>query len=150
MRIDHHQQHDEANKAGDKAPTIALVGHCGPDSWMLKGAAERSVPGARVEMVHDEAGARRAAAGCDLLLINRQLDGDFADSSGVALIALLARDRARRASLMLVSNYADAQEAAAKAGAMPGFGKAAAGKPETAERIRAAVARAVAGSGATR
>lgn len=142
MPIANRRQQESAGNHGARTVTVALIGHCGPDSWMLKGVVERAVPGVRVEMVHDEAGAATAAAACDLLLVNREMDGDFNDRSGVSLIAGLAGDRSRRATMMLVSNYADAQEAARKAGAMPGFGKATAGKPETAEKIRAAVERA--------
>lgn len=123
---------------------IALVGHCGPDSSMLRGVAQRAVPGSLIEEVDDQAGASRAAMECDLLLINRMMDGEFTDPSGTSLIAALGRLPGRRASLILVSNYADAQEMARAAGAMPGFGKAVSGRPESADKIRAAVARAVA------
>jgi hypothetical protein len=38
---------------------------------------------------------------------------------------------------MLVSNYADAQQQAETAGALPGFGKSSLRTPETRERLRA-------------
>lgn len=118
---------------------IVLVGHCGPDSWMLKSVAERAVPGSTVQSAHTRSAAEQSALEADLLLVNRVLDGEFDDSSGIDLIRALRDLPGRRASLMLVSNYDDAQAAANLVGAMPGFGKSTAGKPETAERLRAAV-----------
>jgi hypothetical protein len=41
---------------------------------------------------------------------------------------------------MLVSNYADAQQAAVAAGALPGFGKREIGTPKVKELLRSALA----------
>lgn len=74
-----------------------------------------------------------------LVLVNRLLDGD--GSEGLAIIQRLKKDAATRdVPVMLVSNHADAQAAATAEGALPGFGKAALGSPETAARVAAALA----------
>lgn len=123
---------------------VALVGHCGPDSWMLKSVVERAFPVAHVAMVNDAASARLHAEKADLLMVNRELDGDFGTGSGLDLIRVLMSLPRRRAAIMLVSNYADAQAQAEALGAAPGFGKAKAGTPEAAQRMRAAVERVLA------
>ena len=58
----------------------------------------------------------------DLLMVNRQLDGDFTTFSGTELITRSRRTHPE-VPLMLISNYADAQAQAVAAGAVPGFGK---------------------------
>ena len=58
-----------------------------------------------------------------LVLVNRQLDAD--GSPGVDVIkAIKSDDAVSSVPVMLVSNFADAQEVARAAGAEPGFGKA--------------------------
>lgn len=127
--------------AAARPARIALVGHCGPDSWMLKGVAARAFPGAEVAMVNDAATAQAHAEKADLLLVNRTLDGDFDTRSGLDLIRVLMALPLGRAAIMLVSNHADAQSQAEALGAAPGFGKAKAGTPEAAQRMRTAVER---------
>ena len=114
-----------------------MVGHCGPDSYALRSAAGRAVPEASVDFVTDEQAAMVAAAAGALLLVNRVLDGEFEDDDGQALIQRLVGSGAKK--VMLVSNLPDAQAAAAKAGALPGFGKSAMGSEETKRKLRAAV-----------
>lgn len=75
-----------------------------------------------------------------LLLVNRVLEPGFAeDSSGIALIRKLAA-LPNPPRMILVSNYEDAQAQAVEAGALPGFGKAQLGKPETRQRLLDAIA----------
>jgi two-component system chemotaxis response regulator CheY len=63
------------------------------------------------------------------------LDADGSD--GVDVVRAVKADEAlRRVPVMLVSNYDAAQEEAVTAGAEPGFGKAALGRPEMLERVR--------------
>jgi len=70
----------------------------------------------------------------DLVLVNRVLDAD--GSPGQLVIeAILGLDNAP--PVMLVSNYADAQQQAESAGARPGFGKSSLRTPETRERLKA-------------
>ena len=109
---------------------IALVGHCGPDSYMLRSAVKHAVKESQVEMIgsaHQLASA--IANGVELLLVNRMLDGAFDEHEGVALIEKL-RDAYPSIATMLISNYADSQKAAEAAGARAGFGKSEIGSPK--------------------
>ncbi len=115
---------------------VLLVGHCGPDAWMLKSFAQRTLPSATVAMVNDE---ETLAAQCDartVLLVNRVLDGEFAGDSGVELIRRFA---GKACSCMLISNYAEAQREAIDAGGRPGFGKSQLAHPDVAQRLRDAL-----------
>lgn len=136
-----HPPHEPAT-AAPRPARIALIGHCGPDSWMLKGVVQRAFPLADVAMVNDDANLQAHAEHANLLLVNRQLDGDFDTGSGLDLIRVLMGLPNRRAVVMLVSNYAEAQAQAEALGAAPGFGKSKAGTPESTQRMRAAVAHA--------
>ncbi|MBI3834242.1 MAG: hypothetical protein HY287_07935 [Planctomycetes bacterium] len=70
----------------------------------------------------------------DLVLVNRVLDVD--GSSGFGLICRLqSHEETRRTPVALVSNLADAQDAALALGAQRGFGKDALFKPETRDRL---------------
>ncbi len=103
-------------------PTIALVGHCGPDSFMLRSAVSRFAPGASVVSLESPEDLEPSLDSLDVLLVNRVLDGGFRQSSGIELIQSLAsRDGAPK--MLLISNFDDAQSQAEAAGAMPGFGK---------------------------
>jgi hypothetical protein len=114
---------------------ILLVGHCTPDAYAIRAALGSMVPEATVAFVNSDADLKRAD-GASLLLINRELDGDFAADDGLNLIAQLAGTGART---MLVSNHADAQGAAQEAGAALGFGKRDLYSPEMRRRVRAAL-----------
>lgn len=118
---------------------VALIGHCVADSGMLKSVASRVFPACEVVRVNDEPTAIDEAKRSDLLLVNRQMDGEFNAPSGIELIRELLGVPGRKAALMLVSNFDDAQKEAVGVGAAPGFGKAKAGSAEAAERMRAAV-----------
>lgn len=98
--------------------TIVLVGHCGPDASMLRSALRSMLPEARVEVANSDAALERLAAGSDLLLVNRVLDGDFSVGEGLELL-----EKRGGAAFMLVSDIAEAQVRAEAAGARPGFGK---------------------------
>lgn len=138
-RSDHQKPAEHSNfDAASRPRRVALIGHCGPDSWMLKGAAARALPGATIAMINDTQGAMEQARSSDLLLINRVLDGDFDNDSGIDLIGLLAGAQGRTASLMLISNFPEAQQQAIAAGAVPGFGKANAGSAAAAKLMQAA------------
>lgn len=119
---------------------VVLVGHCGPDAWMLRSFVQSTLPGARVAMVDNWQDLEAQLSSKVLLLVNRVLEYGFDADDGVALIAQLAA-RPDPPAMMLVSNYADAQAAAVKAGARPGFGKAELGSAQTAQRLRDAAAR---------
>jgi hypothetical protein len=118
--------------------TILLVGHCGPDSYGLKAAVTRFVPGARVEFINDQRTLEAKLGDAHLALVNRVLDGHFAAQDGTELIALLATGA--RAGFLLISNYPEAQAAAARAGALRGFGKAEMNSPAARECLLTALA----------
>lgn len=104
----------------EQETTIALVGHCRPDSFAMRSALGRYAPGAVFVDVNDSAGlASQAEAGA--LLVNRVLDGRFGTGSGLELIGSLPEAQRRRATL--ISNLPEAQAEAVALGAVPGFGK---------------------------
>lgn len=115
---------------------ILDVGQCGFDGRRIEGLL-RSQLSATVDRAATADDARRqlTAHKYDVVLVNRVLAVDH--TSGVDLIAELAA-APDAPPFMLVSDRADAQEAAVAAGAVPGFGKAALDDPETYELIRAA------------
>ena len=73
----------------------------------------------------------------DLVLINRKLDRDYSD--GIEIIKQIKSSPAEFAAVpvMLVTNYADHQDAAVAAGAERGFGKLEYDDPATLGRLRA-------------
>jgi len=118
---------------------ILLVGHCGPDTSYLKIAVRSAAPDAAVQSASDQAHVDRALAeGVDLMLLNRELDGEFQLTSGIELIRRLKSSHPKL-KLMLVSNYPEAQAAALAAGALPGFGKRDLHSPKAIESIKAAL-----------
>lgn len=116
---------------------VVLVGHCGFDSGSIERAVRQADDTIKIGNV-SKASAVEDAGPDTLLLINRQLDGLFKSSSGVDLIKQLSeKDSPPR--MMLVSNFADAQEEAVAAGALPGFGKSELGSEETVNKLRGAI-----------
>ena len=70
----------------------------------------------------------------DLILINRLMDAD--GSPGMDILSTLKSDSATKdVPVMIVSNYADAQDAAVAAGAVKGFGKSALNADSTKEAL---------------
>lgn len=115
---------------------ILDVGQCGFDGPRMADLLTRHLS-AEVDQAAtaDEAKRQLASSQYDVVLVNRVLARD--GSSGVDLIADLAK-HGNTTPFMLVSDQADAQQAAVAAGAVPGFGKAAIEEPATFEKIRAA------------
>jgi two-component system chemotaxis response regulator CheY len=115
---------------------VLNVGQCGVDHtsvrWLLQREfAATVVPAATTA----EALAQLRRGRFDLVLVNRILDRD--GSSGLDLIRQLHEDNAlQEIPVMLVSNYADAQQEAEALGARPGFGKAELDRPQTLARLR--------------
>lgn len=82
----------------------------------------------------DEAMAMASNGPFDLILVNRIFDAD--GESGLAFIKDVKKASAvGKIPVMLISNYADAQEKAVQAGAEPGFGKAELGSPRVIELL---------------
>ena len=118
-----------------------LVGHCGPDAIMLKTVVQRALPDANVELINDHDALDASLAGDVVLLVNRELDGDFrTGTGGIDLIRHLT-ESAITAPMLLVSNFEDAQAQAEAAGAMPGFGKSDLYHDDTTQRLKDAASR---------
>ena len=119
---------------------IALVGHCGFDSGSLSRFASDAAPDAEVVRINDQQALDELADAGTLLLVNRVLDGRFdVGGSGIELIKSIT-SKADAGPTMLVSNYADAQQEAEAAGALPGFGKSQITDAATRQRITDAIA----------
>ena len=119
----------------NEKPVFVLVGHCGPDNAMLKNAVQRSVPDASITIVTDDDALGRHLDPDSILLINRMLDGEFQNSSGIELIRRLHEARSAPI-LILISDLPDAQEQARSAGAAAGFGKTQLSDAATARILR--------------
>lgn len=118
---------------------IVLVGHCGPDSYMLRSAVKYAVEGSELSFANDDLALTKALEdGVDLLLINRVMDGRFTSEIGTDLIKRLRQERPATRT-MLISNYSDAQDAAVEAGAARGFGKGEAGSKKMRDALGAAL-----------
>jgi ActR/RegA family two-component response regulator len=116
--------------------TIALVGHCGPDSSYLRMTLSAVERGVKIVAADDDESLKHVLeTGADLLLFNRVLDYGFSENEGVAVIRKL-RQHYPNLKMMLVSNYPEAQAAAVAAGAAPGFGKRDLGSARVKEMLR--------------
>ncbi len=109
---------------------VLLVGHCGPDSFLLKSVIRRLAPDAQVRFVNDTRTLNDYLHADALVLVNRELDGSFIVESGIELIRQLSREISPP-RMMLISNFEWAQKQAQEAGALTGFGKASIGTPST-------------------
>jgi DNA-binding NarL/FixJ family response regulator len=119
---------------------VVLIGHCGPDSSYLKMAVSAAERGTQIIACDDEAHLQQLISdGVDLLLFNRILEFGFPEEEGVAVIRRL-RAQHPNLKMMLVTNYPDAQSAAIKLGALPGFGKKDLGSSRVAQLLRDALA----------
>ncbi len=119
-------------------PLVLLVGHCMADSFSLSRLVKQAASGAEVERVNSDRALQKHLNESNLLLVNRVLDGRFEFAEGVPLLASL-RAKGITAPIMLISNYADAQESAVQAGAAPGFGKRDIRDPATMDKVRTAL-----------
>ncbi|MEM9702983.1 MAG: hypothetical protein AAF907_11130 [Planctomycetota bacterium] len=121
-------------------PRVLNVGQCVPDHMSISAYLKRTF-GAEVVKVDSEEDALAAveAGSVDLVLVNRLYDAD--GSSGLDTVEAIAAGTALSATdrppVMLVSNFADAQQQAVKKGALPGFGKSELGAPATDEKLAA-------------
>lgn len=116
---------------------ILLVGHCGIDGPRLKEELSRAIPSAKVERINSDADLRKAVGeGESLLLVNREPVGF--DGEGLDLIKQVRREHPD-CKVMLVSDHADAQQEAERAGALKGFGKSEMGSPRLAEHVKQAL-----------
>lgn len=113
------------------------VGNCSMDHGSIRGVLERQYQ-AEVVQAHgpDDALELLRQGQFDLVLVNRKLDADYSD--GLEIIKSIKADAQLAAvPCMLITNYADHQDAAIAAGAQRGFGKKELAAPETHARLRA-------------
>ena len=113
------------------------VGNCNPDHTAIRQLVEGSFD-AQVDRVHQwqDARERLRSEHYDLVLVNRKLDIDYSD--GLDIIQKIKADpELATVPVMLLTNYADHQQAAQDAGAELGFGKLEYDKPETGEQLAA-------------
>ena len=121
-------------------PRVLDVGNCDLDHGAIRRMLAASFR-AEVVRAHDAAGALALvrAQPFDLVLVNRQLDADHSD--GLPIIeAIKADPKLRQVPCMLITNYAQHQAAAERAGALPGFGKREIQSDQTRARLAAILA----------
>lgn len=99
---------------------IALVGHCGPDSFALQSSVMGFVPGSVIHKLNSMDELNAKMGDLSLLLVNRVLDGGFDSESGIELIRGLGDDAP---PAMLISNFPESLEESVAAGAVMGYGK---------------------------
>ena len=117
---------------------ILLVGHCGVDGPRLQREITSHLEDAAAVRINSMDDLRQAVEdGADLLLVNREPVG-FMPVMGVDLIRELREDYPDQ-KVMLVSDLPDAQEEAAAAGALPGFGKGDLGSSRFEDTVRKAL-----------
>jgi CheY-like chemotaxis protein len=112
------------------------VGNCGADYASIRALIEEHFD-AQVTRAHgwEDAQDKLRDHSADLVLVNRVLDRCGGD--GLEIIRRMKADSQLGAiPCLLISNYADYQEQALRAGAEPGFGKADLRRPETVELLR--------------
>lgn len=124
------------------APRILNVGQCGFDHSSISRFLQQSCK-AEVDAADSGAEAldalRSEPARYDLVLVNRVFDRD--GSPGLDLIREIRADSTlAQVPVMLVSNFANAQQEAIDLGALPGFGKSDLDDEATARRLRDALA----------
>jgi CheY-like chemotaxis protein len=116
---------------------VLNVGHCNPDHASLSRFLTSHFE-VEVDRAHhlDDTLSKLRDQKYDLVMINRKLDVDHSEGMEI-LRTIKSDDDLKTTPVVLISNYADAQDAAVAAGAEPGFGKAELGSPKTKERVTA-------------
>jgi CheY-like chemotaxis protein len=116
------------------------VGQCGPDHASIRRFFATHFDGVEIEQAAacDDALALLRHSHFDLVLINRKLDEDYSDGI-VVLHAIKRHPEFADLPVMLITNYAEHQDAAVAAGAVRGFGKLEFNNPATKEKIAAAL-----------
>jgi CheY-like chemotaxis protein len=120
---------------GKPRPRILDVGQCNFDHSNICRTLTYAFD-VDVDLAHTAGEAMEAvkSESYDLILVNRILDAD--SSPGLDLIRLLTTDAAtRKIPVMLISNYAEAQDTAVTLGAGRGFGKDELDSPAPVDRL---------------
>jgi two-component system, chemotaxis family, chemotaxis protein CheY len=115
------------------------VGQCGPDHATIRAYLTRNFECEVVQTQGAEDTLAQLRGGkFHLVLINRKLDADYSD--GIEILKQIKSDAGiADVPVMLVTNYAEHQDAAMAAGAVRGFGKLEYDRPETKQKIAAAL-----------
>lgn len=121
--------------------TVLDVGNCVPDHASIKTWLTRNFD---VEVLQTHAGDDTLALlrqrSVDLVLINRKLDRDYTD--GVDILKQIKADGLlAKTPVMIITNYAEHQDAAVALGAERGFGKLELKDPATQQKLSALLAR---------
>jgi CheY-like chemotaxis protein len=112
------------------------VGNCGPDFGSMSRFLTKNFA-VTVEQAHSPADTLEKLRGGEyaLVLINRKLDQDYSD--GTEILKLIKADTSLAGTpVMIITNYAEHQDAAVALGAERGFGKLQYGEPETLEKLK--------------
>ncbi len=113
------------------------VGQCGPDHAAIRRYLTNHFD---VDIVQthglSDTLAELRTGNFDLVLINRKLDADYTDGIEI-LREIKSAAGIAHVPVMLVTNYADHQDAAVAAGAHRGFGKLEFDDPATKEKLAA-------------
>lgn len=120
------------------------VGNCGPDFGSISRFLTKNFD-VTVDQAHGPDDTLEKLRGGDyaLVLINRKLDRDYSD--GTEILKLVKADsKLAGTPVMIITNYAEHQDAAVALGAERGFGKLEHGNPETLERLKPFLGEAVA------
>ncbi len=115
---------------------ILDVGNCQPDHGAIRSFLSQHFD-CQVTQAHGpiDAIAELRDGGYSLVLINRKLDRDHSD--GIEIIRQIKADPQLKAiAVMLITNYAEHQDAAVALGAERGFGKLELEKDKTLEQLR--------------
>lgn len=116
------------------------IGNCNPDhaaiTALLKKHFKVSIDRAKLPK---DAMSQLKAKPYDLVLVNRKLDEDYSD--GIEIIRQMKADPdLQQVPVMLITNFAEHQDAAEAVGAQRGFGKLEYADPATLEKLQAVLA----------
>ena len=111
------------------------VGNCGPDFGSIVRFLTKNFD-CQVDQAHGPEDTLEKLRGGDyaLVLVNRKLDQDYSDGSEI-LKQIKADPALQSTPVMMITNYAEHQDAAEALGAERGFGKLEYGDPATLEKL---------------
>jgi response regulator RpfG family c-di-GMP phosphodiesterase len=116
--------------------TVLDVGNCNPDHSAIKKmlTSHYDVQVLRSHQWDDTQKALQSHQ-VDLVLINRKLDADYSDGMEI-LKAIKSQSSTQNIPVMIITNYAEHQEAAVAVGGEYGFGKLELESPTTHQRLK--------------
>ncbi|VAX41795.1 similar to response regulator [hydrothermal vent metagenome] len=115
---------------------VLNVGQCNPDHSSICNFLEQHFD-VTIDRTHqaDDTLEQLRATSYDLVLINRKLDIDYTE--GTEILRIIKSDaELQKIPVMIISNFAEAQEAAVTEGATYGFGKNEYNEPDVVERLK--------------